>query len=752
MPIGPKFVCMSIVLLFCIGPATVAGATDGGAKKRITVEDTIRMTTLPETLYAGSDASTSRYAGLSPNGKRFIVVTEKGLPETNENEFSILLFEAREALNHPKPTHLLSMRSRSNRDAIKNVKWVDDGTLFFVGETRGGAQVYSLNIATGKLRRWTNHPTAVVDFDVDRRQSVMVYAAEPGPRGSGQAADKIAHGYAIGLEALQDVPRSKSDFLEPDAVAGEEVFVKRPGAKAARVSLKDRYFPFGRIAMSPDGRSAVFGVLLRDVPPSWIEYEDPYVQTEVKSYRGRGSISWLLEYRLLNTQTTEVEPLLHAPVSWTAKGTAWCDSGRNIVLSGTFLPIDVDNPAERELRKKKSFAVELNTRTGVFEKITEKDLAVTQCTEKSGPIHFRPTSSRQAPSLHIRFAKTEGVWLRAENEPAEPDRTPAISLEQGLNTPPKLYASDPATGRKSLLLDLNPQFSKFALGKVEAVTWKSTDGREIEGGLYLPPDYAPGQRYPLVMQTHAFSKDEFWINGPWNSGFAAQPLAAQGIVVLQVGHEIPASEHMKHHRSPEEAPREMAAFEGAIDYLDQRGIVDRVKVGIIGFSRTQYHVAYTLTHSTYHFAAATLVDGLDGGYLQYLNDPHTEKDGALVNGGAPFGSGFARWLEHSPSFSVDKVTSPVRMECHGWQVLSGWEWYSMLTHMGKPVELIYLPDAPHILVKPWERMTSQQGDVDWFRFWLKGEEDNDSAKREQYERWREMRVAQRAQRNVDSGR
>ena len=36
-------------------------------------------------------------------------------------------------------------------------------------------------------------------------------------------------------------------------------------------------------------------------------------------------------------------------------------------------------------------------------------------------------------------------------------------------------------------------------------------------------------------------------------------------------------------------------------------------------------------------------------------------------------------------------------------------------------------------------MTSQQGNVDWFCFWIKGEEDPDPAKAEQYKRWRELR-------------
>ena len=61
---------------------------------------------------------------------------------------------------------------------------------------------------------------------------------------------------------------------------------------------------------------------------------------------------------------------------------------------------------------------------------------------------------------------------------------------------------------------------------------------------------------------------------------------------------------------------------------------------------------------------------------------------------------------------------------------------------GKPVDLIYIPGAQHILQKPLDRFASQQGNVDWFRFWLKGEEDPSPAKADQYKRWRELRKAQ----------
>jgi hypothetical protein len=74
--------------------------------------------------------------------------------------------------------------------------------------------------------------------------------------------------------------------------------------------------------------------------------------------------------------------------------------------------------------------------------------------------------------------------------------------------------------------------------------------------------------------------------------------------------------------------------------------------------------------------------------------------------------------------------------------LGVWEWFAGLSRLGKPVEVIYIPDGDHVLVKPRDRLTSQQGNVDWFCFWLQGHEDPDPAKAEQYVRWRELRKLQ----------
>ncbi len=56
--------------------------------------------------------------------------------------------------------------------------------------------------------------------------------------------------------------------------------------------------------------------------------------------------------------------------------------------------------------------------------------------------------------------------------------------------------------------------------------------------------------------------------------------------------------------------------------------------------------------------------------------------------------------------------------------------------------MLILSEGTYVLSNPAGRLASQGGTVDWFVFWLKGEEDPDPAKAEQYARWRGLRKLQ----------
>jgi dipeptidyl aminopeptidase/acylaminoacyl peptidase len=276
-----------------------------------------------------------------------------------------------------------------------------------------------------------------------------------------------------------------------------------------------------------------------------------------------------------------------------------------------------------------------------------------------------------------------------------------------MNTPPGLFAKNFKTGEKLLFSDPNPQFKGFEFGRVEEVSFKVSDGRQVKAGLYRPPDYVSGRRYPLVIQTHGWDPQRFWMDGPYSTGYAARPLAAKGFVVLQVD-----DEDRKRLGTSQEVQEAVAVYEGAIDYLDSLGLIDRARVGIIAFSRSGLFVEYALTNSKYRFAAATLADISDAGYFRYLallnlgSGFATDSEG--INGGVPFGDGLASWIKNSPAFNLDKVTAPVRMEADNpvsLPLFFEWEWFVGLSRLRKAVELIYIPDGGHPLVKPWERMT-----------------------------------------------
>jgi len=65
--------------------------------------------------------------------------------------------------------------------------------------------------------------------------------------------------------------------------------------------------------------------------------------------------------------------------------------------------------------------------------------------------------------------------------------------------------------------------------------------------------------------------------------------------------------------------------------------------------------------------------------------------------------------------------------------------YRSLVDLGKPVELYVYPDELHVRNQPRHRFEIYERNLDWFAFWLKGEERAGMEKREQYARWRKMR-------------
>jgi hypothetical protein len=706
------------------------------------------MTRLADPNYYAGGSSRGLVAQFSPDGKQFVVLVRRGNIERNTNEFSLLLFRTADAFRSPSAEELITLSSSSNREAIKQPMWLDDNdTILFLGESLDEPrQLYSFKRGTKKLTKLTQSLTNILAYSATSRGDHVVILAEK-PRVSLVGDEVHRAGMVISNQAVTDLIAGAEDRAQADDC---DLFVRSSvDGNFERVRLEGSLPPTHPFYLSPDGSYLVVLPRMSTPGENWLAYKDPLLQRLLK---GGTSLRWVL----VDTERRTTQLLVDAPTDPLGPyDVTWSRDNKSIIVSAIYLSLNVSDPVERTARESGSFAAEIRIPSGEILPIAMRhDLKRPMFEVKHGRVTFEYGPVSNGEPKQIVYRKIAGHWQQEKGlgSAAPLGADVEIRLDEDLNTPPKVVAVNLKNHVRSTLFDLNPQFRNITLARVEHITWKATDGHDVDGGLYWPPGYVSGERYPLIIQTHGFNPAVFSMEGRFPTAFAAQALANAGFFVVQAseGSSNPA-EGSKYFGGPQWNPREMASYEGLIDHLDNLALIDRKRVGLIGFSSTCMDVAYALTHSKYPFAAASLTDGIDAGYFQYVAFSNTQS-GALatafeqINGSAPFGEGLTRWLQVAPGFRLDRVSEPVRLVAIRRDSLLGeWEWFSGLSRLSKPAELIYIPDGVHILEKPWERMTSEQGNVDWFRFWLQDYEDPDPTTAVQYKRWRELRGLQQAQ-------
>lgn len=760
--------------------ATSAVAPQSPTLRPYTLADSISMTRVV------SDEETGGPPFLfSPDGTQVLLVTEQGDLRQGVRRFSLLRYRTRDVLSFVQgrsgrvtPDVLITLESASNADAIRAVRWLPDGetvTLLGIGSGNHPA-LYFIDTRTGEARQVSAQNGRILAYEATRDLNILSVAT---PRSGGEDRND---GPAMtvttqGLQQLLGVDPGFDDALSRHV----ETFVYRAGqAQPVRLQEPPRT-GFGtnlRYWLSPDGRHAIGVRRVRRVPKAWEQYFQPLPAYRLRATQAADEVSMFVEqYVLIDTTSGEVRPIVDAPLgvavaTHSPEMALWLSDGRSVILTNTLLPLDVEDAAELARRRADPFVAELDLESRTLTPITA--LPPSQYVASgSKAVSFssyrwnareqvlsvqRRRSGTGEPLPDLRFVKRAGRWIQAGQVPSPARGSEAggqrlvLSVAEDLNTPPHVVAADGVTGHKAELLELNPQLHTVKLARSRMLQWQDRRGVHWRAGLMLPVSFDPARRYPLVIQTHGFPADRFLIDGRYATVSAAQGLANRGIVVLQL------EDHADVVLTPEEGPAMMAGYESAIDTLDERRLIDPQRVGLVGFSRTSYHVKYALTHSDRRFAAAVVADGFDAGYLQYLTSLNllpgvlSGNEQEALNGGMPYGADMKGWLERAPGFNLPAVHTPLRIEAIGhWSVLDEWEWYVGLKRLRKPVEMHVIAQGTHVLVKPQERYVSQQGVVDWFDFWLNGRERTEvvpdapetvGSLADQYRRWRTLRELQ----------
>lgn len=732
--------------------AQVTGDSPERSGRPVTVADTIEMTQTGAGNSFDAAALRGKAVEFSPDGSKFAFTTQKGDLKKDVISFSVWVYDTATAVASPKPRLVATLESSSNRPAISQLKWLrDNDTLVFLGEgPEETPQIYKVKASGGRLEKLTNQATPIVSFAMSDRANAFVYLAETKAPPI-FSAKELRRGFFVAPDRRWD----DLYFNERKFDIKDQLYVKTTGMRASQATGDALdVLDAGSLSISPNGEYAFFLAANPQPPASWDQYQGVYDGQVTPSRRdclagkphGCPFTFWLVD---LKKQT--VRPLVNAPWQMKYDGlelAVWTEEN-TVVLVNALLPLDGVSGEERSRRERKFYSAEV-TPSGEIHPIAERDkvLLVSTIAAESGRVVVKPFLSFGVP---FEFRKRAGKWemRQISSAEAEPRLPLAVRIEQGINEPPMLVAEQEKTKQRAVLMDLNPQFREMTFGRVEVFKWKSRDGLPNGGELYYPVGYAAGQRYPLVIQTHGESREVFWIQGPFSTTNAAQALANKGFFVLQMGvgdryDESAYKLWLEAFSTSKEGPFFTAAVEGAIDELDRGGLIDRSRVGLGGFSRSVYNDEYLMTHSSYPIGAAVLADGADFGYVNcvYYLAPQFGSVCEKMNGGLPWGDTLSNWVKESPTLRLDKIHTPLLMQSIS-APLGEWELYAGLQWLRKPVELInFYPEGEHELVRPQQKLLSEQSAVDWYCFWLKREEDPDPTKAELYKRWRELRRLQ----------
>ena len=224
---------------------------------------------------------------------------------------------------------------------------------------------------------------------------------------------------------------------------------------------------------------------------------------------------------------------------------------------------------------------------------------------------------------------------------------------------PDLYTGSALTNLTKIS-DANPQQKNFKWGSVELVHWVSADGIPLQGLLFKPEDFDPQKKYPMI----AYYYEQ-------NSNTLHNYVPPGGRNIINYTHYVSNGYLIFvpdiHYETGFPGASAVKSIVPGVQMLLARGYVDPKGLGIQGHSWGGYQTAFLITQ-THLFSAA-----MAGAPVANMTSAY---------GGIRWGSGLARafqyehtqsrigcsiwacttrYLENSPLFWADRITTPLLM-------------------------------------------------------------------------------------------
>jgi dipeptidyl aminopeptidase/acylaminoacyl peptidase len=213
-------------------------------------------------------------------------------------------------------------------------------------------------------------------------------------------------------------------------------------------------------------------------------------------------------------------------------------------------------------------------------------------------------------------------------------------------------------GQTTKVTDVNPQDKEIPRGSVELVSWLSDDGVKLQGMLYKPEGFDPSKKYPLIVYYYEKLSDGL-------HGYVAPTgrNVVNPLVYNSLGYVVFFPDIVYTIGAP--GPSAAKCILPGVQSLIAKGFIDPKRMGITGQSWGGYESAYLIT-VTNMFAAAVpnaAVVNMTSAYDGIRWQTGIARQGQYEHGQSRIGGSLweypERFVENSPLFHLDRVTTPI---------------------------------------------------------------------------------------------
>ncbi len=517
--------------------------------------------------------------------------------------------------------------------------------------------------------------------------------------GGFEADDKeftLSHLWQVEFSPEQRNPNELPCYEQTDSLKAKAGCIELPKAQ----QLTEGKYTVNSFLISPDGTKIVF-----------VHQPDPLINSFTKS-----------DISLLDIGSKKTTPLVTNPSSddieaWSPDSkevlftTSLADTTSNFYTNPKLFSINITDKTTRQLAKNldEYFGGLVWRSTGIYTSAFNK---MKRHLYKIDPRTGNHTVLLNAPDQIFDFSVSKSG-----------DRLAFSGRNDDQIT--EIFTLSTAAPKPENITDFSSQIANWKTAQSEVISWKSKDGATIEGVLHKPKNYDPTKKYPLLVVIHGGPTG---IDTPTPVPSYVYPIVQwldKGCLVLRPNYRGSAGygEAFRSLNVKNLGVGDAWDVLSGVDYLDSKGLIDKNKMGCMGWSQGGYISAFLTTTSDV-FKAVSVGAGISDWMTYYVNtDIHPFTRQYLK--ATPW-SDEEIYKKTSPMTYINQAKTPTLIQ-HGefdkrvpipnaYQLLQG------LRDKGVPTELIVYKGFGHGINKPKERLAATWHNWQWFNKYIWGEE------------------------------